>query len=137
MDKIALFNKLSELKQKFTSFFQHRKKVNALENFSGSVNFHHRKYLNLIKGCINDGFLDEKEEEFLEHMLKKYEINYLEWSHRTKWLKAQMAQRRAPIVTRPQPAQMFFNFDKKQQTPVEVPVEVLMTDRHFHQRIGA
>lgn len=106
----------TEFKQRFSRFVQHKKKVKALENLSVVANFRHTKYLSLLKDCLEDGFLEDKEEEFLEWMLKKYEINYLEWSHKTKWLKEKMDKiaRQNHKVEAPQQVQLCLEFGKSQ-----------------------
>ena len=130
MKKEYFFEKIDNLKSRFKGFFQHRKKIAALENYTFSANFPHRNYLTLIKGCMTDGFWEEAEAAFLDHMLAKYELNYLDWAHRTKWLKGQIAKRTTP---KPLAIQRFFDFEKK-QTPVNVPIELLATKTH---QIGA
>lgn len=92
MVKKYLSLKLDQFKQKFDSFWKHRQKLKALENVNSCTNFKHGNYLGLIKECLADGFLEDKEEAFLEHMLQKYEVNYLDWCYKTKWLKNQMQQ---------------------------------------------
>ena len=123
MKKEFLFDKLSELKDKFKGFFQHRKKIAALENYSSAGKFYHKNYLSLVKECMNEGFLEEQESSFLDHMLQRYELNYLDWAHRTKWLKNEIKQKQAQ--QKPRIIQEFFNFDRK-DTPVNVPISVLM-----------
>lgn len=115
METDNLFNKVADLQTKFADFFQHRKKLKSLENYSFSASFVHKNYLSLVKNCLNDGFLEEVESKFLDHMLKKYELNYLDWSHKTKWLKSQMrnlghAERRGS-----RPVQTFFDFGTTEQ----------------------
>lgn len=117
-----LFEKVSELKEKFKSLFQHKKKIAALENYSLAAPFTHRNQLTLIKNCMNDGFLDDEEARFLEHMLKKYELNYLDWSHKTKWLKNQIRSMAAKKSPDPQ---FFFDWDRKPTTPIQIPPELL------------
>lgn len=90
MPTTYLFDKISDLKEKFKNFFQHKKKMQALDNYSSVAPFQHKDYLVLIKRCMADGFLGEKEAEFLCYMLEKYELNYLDWSHKTNWLKGEM-----------------------------------------------
>lgn len=119
MKKENFFEKLADLKNRFSNFFQHRKKVTALENYSVSDKFHHKKYLVLVKQCMQDGFLEQEESEFLDHMLKKYEMNYLDWTHRTKWVKGKMAEM-AP--QKPKPVQTYFDF---KQPACMVPAELL------------
>lgn len=117
MKKGNLFEKITELKENFREFFQHRKKITALENFSASDQFHHKKYLVLVKSCLDDGFLEEQESDFLNHMLKKYEINYLDWAHKTKWLKKRMREAKPRT---PRMVQGYFNFEPTMNVPVEI-----------------
>ena len=123
MQKESLFDKVFELKDKFKSFFQHRKKIIALENFSSAGKFPHHNYLGLVKECMNEGFLGERESEFLDYMLGRYELNYLDWAHRTKWLKKEIQEKqddaRLAVAT-----QTFFNFDRK-ETSMNIPVQLL------------
>lgn len=118
------FDKIGELKEKFKGFFQHRKKIKALENYSEVERFPHKNYLSLVKNCINDGFLEEQESAFLDHMLDKYEIKYLDWAHRTKWLKKEMAERRTKYPASTSQLQTFFNFEPK-ESKINVPLEIL------------
>lgn len=90
MGKFTLFDKVVELKDKFKSWFQHRNKLKALENYAEVCPFQHKGYLELIHKCMDSGFLGEKESDFLGHMLDRYEVNYLDWCQRTRWLKAHM-----------------------------------------------
>jgi len=122
-----LFEKIAELKVKFQHFYQHRKKITALDNHSSVVKFYHKSYLSLIKVCMNEGFLGGEESQFLEFLLKKYEVSYLDWAHRTNWLKKQMnikkkAVKRAPKVS---PVQIMMDFEKKHQAQVAIPVALL------------
>lgn len=71
---------------------------------------------------MNDGFLDDEEARFLEHMLRKYELNYLDWSHKTKWLKNQI---RSMVSKKPPEAQFYFEWDRTPKMPMEVPRELL------------
>lgn len=120
----SLFDKISELKEKFKNFFQHKKKVTALDNFSVDMRFAHTSYVLLIKDCMKQGFLDQEESSFLDHMLGKYEINYLDWAHKTKWLKNEM-KFRGEEKQKNRPAQQFFNFERA-IPQVNVPVELLL-----------
>ena len=124
MDKRSLFDRVPELKERFRKFFQHRKKIAALENYSTTVNFSHKNYLTLVKECLKDGFLGEKEAEFLDYMLACYEVNYLDWAHKTKWLKTQMNER-AQVSHKLRPYQILFDFDRVKETPVHVPTALI------------
>lgn len=107
-----LFDKVSDLKDKLKNLFTHKKKLKALDNYSEVVPFQHKDYLKLIKKCMADGFLADEEIAFLNYMIKKYEVNYLEWSHKTKWLKQEM-NRLANKYDKPRPVQgTFFDLDK-------------------------
>lgn len=122
MENESLFDNLSGLKEKFQHFYQHRKKITALENYSSTVKFHHKSYLALIKECMKEGFLGEEEMMFLEFMLKRYELNYLDWAHRTKWLKDILEQTRPK--SKPKAVQMLIDFEKT-RTPVYIPHELI------------
>lgn len=122
-----LFEKIAELKVKFQHFYQHRKKITALDNHSSVVKFHHKSYLSLIKICMNEGFLGGEESQFLEFLLKKYEVSYLDWSHKTNWLKKQMNIKKRPSkkVMKHKAAQIMMDFEKLQKTPVAIPVAIM------------
>lgn len=84
--------------------------VRALKNFNCTGLFKHENYLALIETCMKDAFLDQKEKEFLHHMLTKYKVNYLRWAHKTKWVKSQIAKRKQPLIP-----QLYIDFEKKPQ----------------------
>jgi len=105
----TIFDRIPELREKLNGFFQHRKKVSALDNYSSCAQF------SLIKRCLRDAFLDEKESGFLDYMLVKYEIEYLDWAHKTRWLKAKMARM---ALKQPETPQISFDFEKRLNVPV-------------------
>jgi hypothetical protein len=121
---VSLFNKLSELKEGFKRLFVSRKKIKALENYSHAVPFRHKDFLSLIKHCMQNGFLGDKEVEFLDYMVEQYEINFLDWCQRTKWVKAETGriakemrkQKQYPLVDTAK-------YDGK--LPLEVPIELI------------
>lgn len=92
MKKSYIHMQANEFKEKYSNYFQHKKKVRALENLNSVQEFEvkHSFSLTTIKSFLNDGFLEQEEEKFLDWLLSKYEIDYLEWAYRTKWLKDQM-----------------------------------------------
>ncbi len=92
MPSTYLFDKLPDLKEKFKIFFLSKKKMQALDNYSTCAPFQHKDYLNLIKRCMSDGFIGERESDFLCYMLEKYAVNFLDWAHKTNWLKAEMVR---------------------------------------------
>lgn len=114
MSSTYLFDKIPDLKEKFKNFFSHKKKMQALDNYSYCAPFQHRDYLLLIKKCMLHGFLGEKEADFLCYMVEKYAINFLDWSHKTNWLKQEM-NKLASNFPKPEPkiAQLpLFDYEK-------------------------
>ena len=126
MKSNEIFSKIFDLKEKFKKFFSHKKKLQALDNYSSVAPFQHKDYLLLIKKCMADGFLGEKEADFLTYMLEKYEINFLDWSHKTRWLKEEM-KKLSEQYERPRAIQPFlFDFDKSEHSVgANVPFEIL------------
>lgn len=120
MSKSTLFDRLSELKTRFEGFFQDRKKIKAIENFSevGIFDEKSSKLLYVVKDCIKNHFLDEVEAQFLNHVLEKHKVDYLDWSHKTKWLKKEMAsvEESNKLPRKPRVIQTEFNFEKKKET---------------------
>jgi hypothetical protein len=137
MSKDSLFDKISELKEKFKNFTVHKKKLNALDNYSQVVPFRHKDYLILIKKCMADGFLGEKEAEFLCYMLEKYKLNFLDWSHKTFWLKDEMAKLSAHYNNKKDELfeQSHFDFDNlKDKKSASLPFEMMI--QHQQALIG-
>lgn len=125
MVKNYISMKLEQFKDKFDIFSKHRKKVKALENVSSCTAFKHQSYLGLIKECLAEGFLEEQEDAFLEHMLQKYEVNYLDWCYKTKWLKNEMSK--LASVCKKTSSQIYFDMEslmQKQSMP-NIPVHIL------------
>jgi len=126
-----LFDRISELKEKFKNLFKHKKKLRALENYAQVNDFHHKDYLILIKKCLSCGFLGNEEARFLSHMVDTYFMNhsYLDWTHKTPWLKAEM-QRLERAYYEKRPKQMEINFFKNVPR-VHVPIEALTKAQRF------
>jgi len=125
MVKNYISMKLEQFKDKFDIFTKHRKKVKALENISSCTNFKHQSYLGLIKECLHEGFLEDQEEVFLDHMLHKYEVNYLDWCYKTKWLKKEM--NKLASACKKTSEQIYIDFEKlmpKQPMP-NIPVHLM------------
>ena len=123
-----------EYQKQFKRFFQHRKKIRALENFSATlpVKFQHKKMLAFAKEALNEGFLCESGHMFLEDVLKEFQLHYLTWARRTKWVKDKMGiktSRRAKPQPRPVIEQMLIDFEKK-YTPVEYPRDLIAMQQH-------
>lgn len=129
MKKENFFNRVSELKDKFVAFFQHRKKVSALENYSLTGRFEHRNYLGLVKECLNDGFLGDEESKFLDHMLGRYEMHYLDWAHRTRWLKTEVSRLKIP-EEKPTIFQSTFGFEQPTPT-LNIPMALIAKQSAF------
>ena len=132
MNKNYISETVQQLKEKFCQFFQDRKKVTALDNYSLVAPFKHRKFLELLKHCLREAFLVEQEERFLNHLLDSYEIKYLEWCHRTPWLKRKMHEMAQKPIPQPQ---ILFNFEKVAKTSVNVPVHLLPPKRTYTKRV--
>jgi len=124
MNKISIFDKVSELKDSFKKVFQHKKKIKALENYSSSAKFSHADFLPLLKKCMEYGFVGQEESAFLEFLLNKYQVKYLDWCHKTQWLKQKMEEMQKE--SRPEKCVQLTLFDKQREhaTP-EIPLEVL------------
>lgn len=138
MEKTLLDN-ISVLKEKFKNFFLHKKKLQALENYSCAVPFQHKDYLLLIKRCMADGFLGEKEADFLCYMIEKYEVNFLDWSHKTKWLKGEIERLAANYRKEQGVPQQMSMFDFSQLRPSmasNVPFELLAKQQGARQMAG-
>lgn len=135
MSKTYLFDRVSDLKEKFKNFFIHKKKLQALENYSSVVNFKHKDYLILIKKCMADGFLGEEEATFLSHMVDKYfdEQHFLDWTHKTKWLKSEI-NRLTSNYHKPIEQASLFDWSQSRNQTSHVPFE-LLAQQQKHQPI--
>jgi hypothetical protein len=135
MTSVAFFNQFSQLKEKFRNFFTHKKKVTALDNYSTVVPIKHKDYLVLIKKCLSSGFLGHKEADFLSYLIDKYfgEENFIDWTHRTRWLKSEMLRLSNELNKTLPVQQNLFDMSKFQTSRMPiVPVEILVPQRkHF------
>lgn len=84
---LALLDDPEQAKSLFIANLQHKKQLRALEIFSQTVYFPDQEYLLLLQRCYAKDFLAPKEVEFLGYLLQKHEVNYLEWSFKSPWLK--------------------------------------------------
>jgi len=133
--KEYIFEKVCVLKDKFKTFFGQKKKIAALENYAIRIPAYHRPYLTLIRQCMNDGFLDQEEGEFLNHMTNKYfsEKNYLDYAHNTRWLRKEIGRLKKESMPMHQHPELF-NWDKVNNVPsMHVPYEVLATNQPTQQ----
>jgi hypothetical protein len=131
-----IFDKISELKEKFKTFFQQRKQVSALENHALTRRFSsaEAQTLSTIKFCMRGSFLHEEDADWMARKLDRLQINYLDWAKKTKWVKAQFAQ--SKVAMRPSIIQTFFDFDKKTPT-LNVPVELLNATKAIQKSVRA
>ena len=93
---------------------------------------------------MDDGFLGDKEDEFLGYLLDKYEVNFLDWAHKTKWLKQEMKRRScrtpsAAVYTSPEPRQysLIDWATKRKNAAINVPIELLKQTSADRQRTRA
>lgn len=128
MLKTYFFDKINDIKDKFKRVFLAKKKISALENFSSCSEFHHKDYLVLIKRCLKDGFITDEESHFLGYMVDKYEINFLDWAHKTKWLKQEIQDRRKTRDAYIHQQITIFDYLKPSSRP-EVPVGCLIASQ--------
>lgn len=125
MNGEQIFEHMAELKIKFKDFFQQRKQMTALENHSivKAFNEAEREVFGTIRYCMKGAFLEDEDAEWIAKKLKKLEINYLDWAHRTKWLKEQLNQ--AQSAKKPKIIQTtMFDYLPKHPT-MQVPVQVM------------
>ncbi len=90
MNVSKYFDNIHEFKNKLTHVTQQLKKLKALRNYSEASPLKHFRYVELLQHCVENNFLTSTEENFLEYMIQKYEIDYLDWAHKTPWLKRQI-----------------------------------------------
>jgi hypothetical protein len=102
MKNMHLTENPSFLQTLFNEFQKSKKKIKALENFSLTGLFQHKPYLILIKKCMLCCVVGKKEEEFLDYMLGKYNINFLDWSYRTRWVKKQIESKKNKVASKRQ-----------------------------------
>lgn len=128
MTSEKIFGKISDLKQKFKNFFQQRKQIAALENYSRVKKFSVAEtvVMDTIKFCMKGQFLEEEDNKWIQGKLKRIEINYLDWSHRTRWLKQEIEKRKvdqpAPVSHQP------YSFDRE-FPQLQIPIELLIENQ--------
>ena len=138
MRRTYLHLSAGEFKDRFSNALQHHKKIKALENFQLTKLFSHARMLQLIKECISTDFLESEEEKFLEHLLTKYEVDYLAWCHRTKWLKGEIQRKEKKIETKKASwtPEQFDLFDKNlKERYSRVPIDVLILQQNQNGRL--
>lgn len=133
MIRDPFFDKIDELKLKFDKFFQHRKKMKAVMNYSFLKNLNKKQaeLFKCIQICLDLGFLKGSGEAFLDELLKDFDIFYLDWCHRTKWVKEKMQiappiKQKKVIKTRIVAEQTYFDFEKLR---VDIPLQVIVPNK--------
>lgn len=81
-----------KLKEKFLEDLQDRKKIQALEHLAEVRNYRQKNLVKLVAEEYRTGFLEPEEQQFLDYVLSKYKIDYLNWCHKTRALKMEMAK---------------------------------------------
>lgn len=124
MEKSPFGMEIEEIKEKFSKFYQHRKQINALQNYNlvKSMSRQENKLFRCVKECIQIGFLDGADESYLSHLLEKMEINYLDWSHKTKWVKSQISKK-SEKIHKVIPVQTYFDFAR--EPTVQIPLSIV------------
>jgi len=135
-----LFDKIEDFREKFQHLYVHKKKLLALDNLSQTIPFQHNDYLVLIKRCMREGFLSPEENSFLVYLIGKYfsDKNFLDWTHRTKWLKGEMRRLSKANPTRSPIQQDLFNWNKlREQIKPATPVMPIPKPVQRYARVSA
>jgi hypothetical protein len=128
MSKSYFNMKFDEFKDKFSSFFVHKKKAKAIERFIDVAPIDRRlansmyNYLDHLNILLETEFLDDIEEQYLAARLGQLEFDALTWAHKTKWVKAEMNRLQSQ---RPKPLYEQDTFIK--QAPVGALVQFMKT----------
>lgn len=95
--KLWLNTPIEDLKRKFLEDLQDKKKIQALQHLGEVRKFRQQSLLKVVADDYRCGFLDPEESQFLDYVLRKYSIDYLNWCHKTRGTKLEMAQMKARI----------------------------------------
>lgn len=88
---------MKDFSNKYLSHEINKKKIAALANFSETLEkFEDWAPLEIIVRYFNRGFLDKEVQDFLDYLLKKNSVDYLDWCIRTPWVKEMIARGRKP-----------------------------------------
>lgn len=122
MNQQQFFEKIDSLRGKFTQFMQHRKMIQAIKNhnFVVKMNPKQEKLFKCVRICLDMGFLSGADEVYLDHLLKEFDIFYLDWCHRTKQVKEKMGIQtpKKKVKTRIVIEQTYFDFAKTVEMPI-------------------
>jgi hypothetical protein len=114
------------LQGRLYEFVVQRKKLAALKNYQKCAPFVYGQFLKMIEKVMRDTLTGPEESRFLDHMLQKYELVYLDWAYVTKWLKGQMrTMRKKHGITKAEQMRLFVDYSKKMKVPIEVPTHLV------------
>ena len=96
--KLWLNTPVEDLKRKFLEDLQDKKRIQALQHLAEVRKFRQQSLLKVVADDYKNGFLDPEESQFLEYVVRKYSIDYLNWCHKTRGTKIEMAQMKARLA---------------------------------------
>lgn len=85
-------------------------KLRALKNFALTCKYKEWVSLELLTHFLSQNKLDSGCRAFMNHLLSKYKIDYLDWCFRTGWVKDRIAQATLDSKSRIHKGQMYFDF---------------------------
>lgn len=126
MEQNKFCQKAYELKDRLYEFIIQRKKLAALTNYQHCAPLGAGEYLTILRRIMRETLPGAEESRFMDHLLKKAEIYYLDWAYRTKWLKKEMGKmrRKHKVYTETQ-MKLFVNYEKKRKVSTAVPTHLL------------
>ena len=72
---------------------QNWKKIQALVNFSKTIDdFEEWEALEFIIRYFQKGYLDDHQENFLDYVILKYNVDYDKWCYKTYWVKRKIKE---------------------------------------------
>jgi hypothetical protein len=84
-----------QISNQFFTYETNKKKLDALINFSETVdNFSDWLAIEYLAHWMQKESLGEEGIRFLDYILQKWGVNYLDWCYKTPWVKKQIASRR-------------------------------------------
>ena len=83
-------------------------KIKALKNYALTCKYKEWVALELFTLLMEQNRLGAPERRFLDHLLKKYKINYLDWAFKTHWVRDQITSK--AISKKENKGQMHFSF---------------------------
>lgn len=111
---------------RYKGFRIQRKKHKALTNYSSCAPFGYADYLKILGKILKDSLPTGEEMAFLDYLLTKAGIVYLDWAHKTRWLKKEMSRvRRKHNITVSKQLGLFVDYDKKAKVSTAMPTHLL------------